>query len=794
MDRDAYARVREMFLAAEALPAHERSAYVEAACGGDIELRSEVESLLGHTSDDAFIEDRSNDPLGLVGTVIHGRYRVDAYVDEGGFAYVYRAQHEFWNKPVAIKMFKAPLEGVNEPEAVREAFVTEGALLNDLSRRTTSIVQSYDVGLWDNPQGGAHLFTVLEWLEGQTLQTLLERERKGAAVRDNRDNRDNRDDAGARGWRLERVIATLGPIAEALAVAHAAHIAHRDVKPSNIFVMNAGDGIDGTAKLLDFGIAKVSNEASGFRSTAKGSSAFSLAYAAPEQSGCTADATGPWSDVYGLAMVCSDLLCGQHPIGKGDIAQLIAASVDPQHRPTPGRSGVAVSPAVESVLTKALHVATKDRYPNVESFWEALVTAGDSRSKPVAHRSNFSDSSHEPHEPHTPHEPHEPRADAPPKAPFWRRTGLLLPFAVVIGAAGFWAVRQVGGGAGDNRDEPTAAGVAALALEASERKTEIDPGRLGSFSALPAAEAPSDAAGAAQVELGRHLFWEPMLSSRSLEAPRACASCHDLANYGTNSRRADLGHASQGAARNTPSVYNHDGSFALMWDGSARTLEEQVLKHLSTPLPCAACRRDAPDPKAEPADLVARLRGVATYREAFARAFPNAGDAVTVENSAKALAAFMAQLATPGARWDQFLNGDTSALTDQERAGFNAFVDTGCVTCHFGPHVGNSMFQKLGLVRAYSNTRDRGRYEVTRQDADFLVFRVPSLRDVEKTGPYFHDGSVSSLAEAVRLMGHHQLGKNLSDTQVEDIVAWLGTLTGVIPTELASPPALGEPE
>ncbi len=752
MDRESYARVRELFMEAQDLPEESRSAFLDEACGDNQDVRTEVDSLLGHTSDDPFIENRDTDPLGIVGTVVDGRYRVDAFVDEGGFGFVYRAQHEFWNKPVAIKFFKAPLDGVDEPELVREAFVKEGALLNDLSRRTTSIVQSYDVGLWDSPRGGAHLFTVLEWLEGQTLQALMDTERQ---------------DGSEWGWRLDRVMTTLAPIAEALAVAHEAHIAHRDVKPSNIFLLEATDGLKSTTKLLDFGIAKVSRASIGFETTTKGVSAFSLAYAAPEQVGCTAGTTGPWTDVYALAMVCTDLLCGRHPVGKGAVGRLVQAAANTRERPTPGHCGVSVSPAVEAVFAKALAVKPTDRHPNARAFWKALEAASGCRPQTTAQCPTGAEGKSG---------ATEKRGGAAGGATTnWQR--LLVPAAVLLGAAGFWGVRHLG----DDHEGNDSARAAAALRPGLERKTEIDPGRLTSFAALPATTPALHEPAAERASLGRRLFSEPLLSSRSLGGPRACASCHDLANYGVSPRRSEVGHASQAAPRNALSVYNRQHSFALMWDGSSRTLQQQVAQHLSTPL----------DPRLDAKDVARRLENVGDYEEAFARAFPSAANdrnasAITLDNAATALAAFMGRLATPGARWDLFLAGDSSALTEQERAGFNAFVDVGCVSCHFGPHLGDSMFQKLGLVRAYPNSRDRGRYEVTRADADWMVFRVPSLRDVEKTAPYFHNGSIATLDEAVRLMAHHQLGRELSNAQIEDIVAWLGTLTGVIPKELAT--------
>jgi cytochrome c peroxidase len=186
-----------------------------------------------------------------------------------------------------------------------------------------------------------------------------------------------------------------------------------------------------------------------------------------------------------------------------------------------------------------------------------------------------------------------------------------------------------------------------------------------------------------------------------------------------------------------------------------------------------------PDEKA----VVAELRKVKWYEEQFKKAFPEAkGDPITMDNLAKAIGAFERKLVTPS-RWDKFLGGDKNALTSAEKVGFKKFTETGCNTCHAGPYVGGAMFQKLGLVKPWPKQDDQGRFEVTKQDADKMVFKVPSLRNVEKTAPYFHDGSVATLEEAVKLMANHQLGKTLDDADVASIVAFLKSLTGVIPRD-----------
>lgn len=372
MDRARYARAKAVFAAALDRPDPERRAFVGAACGEDSALAQEVLSLLGHHRADPILADDApstevddplaarspHDPLGLSGQLLDGRYRVAHFVAEGGFGYVYRAEHVLWRRPLAVKVFKRVLGGDSE-EKLKEAFIREGALLNELSRKTTGIVQSHDVGTWRGPQGGLHLFTVLEWLEGRTLASLITAERvKGAAA----------------GWPIERILDTLAPIAEALAVAHGSGVAHRDVKPSNIFLLAEAAGT--TAKLLDFGVAKVAGEhAEGFLSTGTGITAFTVEYAAPEQFERRWGTTGPWTDVHALALIAVELLLGRHPItGKGTL-QAYLHICNPGDRPTPRTLGAEVSPEVEAVFSRALALKTADRYPEAGAFWRALGAA-----------------------------------------------------------------------------------------------------------------------------------------------------------------------------------------------------------------------------------------------------------------------------------------------------------------------------------------------------------------------------------------------------------------------------------
>jgi cytochrome c peroxidase len=284
---------------------------------------------------------------------------------------------------------------------------------------------------------------------------------------------------------------------------------------------------------------------------------------------------------------------------------------------------------------------------------------------------------------------------------------------------------------------------------------------------------------AAKVDLGRMLFYDPRLSrNRNV----SCNSCHDLLNYGADGKPVSTGHNGQTGTRNSPSVYHAAGHIAQFWDGRAADVEEQAKGPVLNPVEMAMASENA---------VVERLRSVPGYAAAFRSAFPNDTEPVTFDNMARAIGAFERKLVTPS-RWDRFLQGDHSAITNEEMNGHHEFMHGGCATCHSGPYVGGGMFQKLGTERPWPVVTDLGRIEVTKATSDRMVFKVPSLRNVEKTAPYFHDGKVPTLEEAVRLMARHQLDTELSETQVRQIALWLGSLTGEIPRDYIRPPRLPE--
>lgn len=281
----------------------------------------------------------------------------------------------------------------------------------------------------------------------------------------------------------------------------------------------------------------------------------------------------------------------------------------------------------------------------------------------------------------------------------------------------------------------------------------------------------------AKVTLGQMLFYEPRLSKSGVIS---CNSCHNLATYGVDNRPTSLGHKSQEGARNSPTVLNADFHLAQFWDGRAENLEAQAEGPILNPKEMAM---------ADEQSTLARLASMPEYVDAFQNAFPDTQPALTYKNMAKAIAAFERTLLTPSP-FDAFLQGDGSALSTEAKEGLGLFIEHGCIACHFGTGVGGGTFQKFGVIYPYKNMKDLGRFEVSQKEVDKHVFRVPSLRNVERTYPYFHDGGVWDLGEAVKTMGKTQLGKELPDKDIAKIVAFLKSLTGEIPQAARTLPVL----
>ena len=287
---------------------------------------------------------------------------------------------------------------------------------------------------------------------------------------------------------------------------------------------------------------------------------------------------------------------------------------------------------------------------------------------------------------------------------------------------------------------------------------------------------PAGNASTPEVELGRSLFWDTRVS---LDGKTACASCHAAADWGADRRKASIDARGKATSRHSPTVFNSMGQPGLRWLADRKTGAEQAEGSLTGSM-----------------GFESKQAGVAKmvelqYEGAFRKAYPDEAEPLNARNYGRALAAYQATLATPAAL-DRFLAGDDRALDERQKAGLKAFLGNGCAGCHGGPLLGGGSLMKFGLARDYwletgSAKPDEGRFSVTKKDEDKYVFRVPMLRNVAKTAPYFHDGSVDTLDRAVRVMSATQIGRKLDDATVASIVAFLEALTGEVPAHYAPP-------
>ena len=275
-------------------------------------------------------------------------------------------------------------------------------------------------------------------------------------------------------------------------------------------------------------------------------------------------------------------------------------------------------------------------------------------------------------------------------------------------------------------------------------------------------------------QLGKKLYYEPALS---INGKLSCNSCHLLDKFGVDNEATSPGHEGIRGDRNSPTVYNAYFHIAQFWDGRAADLFEQAKGPILNPVEMGM-------PHEQSVKVV--MDELKEYLPLFQQAFPNEADPITFNNVAMAIAEFEHTLATP-APFDAYLNGDIGALTEGQRAGLQNFINAGCITCHIGPGLGGGMYQKFGLINGPyweftgSKNIDEGRAVITKNESEKYFFKVPSLRNIEKTYPYFHDGSVSDLSEAVKIMAKTQNGRDLSETEIASIVEFLGSLTGTLP-------------
>ena len=303
------------------------------------------------------------------------------------------------------------------------------------------------------------------------------------------------------------------------------------------------------------------------------------------------------------------------------------------------------------------------------------------------------------------------------------------------------------------------------------------------FAVLPTkAENPDNPTSVAKIELGQALYFDNRLSK---DQTMSCNTCHDLQNYGVDHKPVSDGDDGKSkGTRNSPTTLNAAFHVSQFWDGRAKDVEEQAGMPITNPV-----EMNIPSEKF----LVERLKKVKFYNEMFAKAYPDQKDPITYENIRKAIGVFERELITPS-RFDKFLAGDDKAMTNEEKEGLKTFIDQGCITCHSGPIVGGNMMQKFPIFGKYedylSGTVDMGHYEETKKDMDKFMFKVPSLRNVAKTYPYMHNGGVSNLEEAVKIMGKAELNKDLTDAQIKSIVTFLGSLTGDLDAKYKTAPAI----
>jgi len=323
--------------------------------------------------------------------------------------------------------------------------------------------------------------------------------------------------------------------------------------------------------------------------------------------------------------------------------------------------------------------------------------------------------------------------------------------------------------------------------QTAAQKTSLMKQASSSFGELPdRVPNPDNPLNEEKIKLGEKLFYDTRLSRSNTIS---CNSCHNMATYGVDNNPTSMGHGWRLGPRNAPTVLNAALHISQFWDGRAENVEAQAKGPMMNPVEMGG-------PAKNHSDLaVKRIASIDEYVTEFKKAFPDSSNEVSLEHITDAIGAYERTLTTP-APIDQFMNGDDDALTDIQKKGLQTFMEVGCTTCHNGAAIGGGMYRKFGMVKGPywkytgSEGHDIGRAGVTEKDNDKYVFKVPSLRNIARTYPYFHDGSVWSLEKAVKIMGQTQLGKDLSQQQTNEIVAFLHSLTGKVPDNMRTLPLL----
>lgn len=322
----------------------------------------------------------------------------------------------------------------------------------------------------------------------------------------------------------------------------------------------------------------------------------------------------------------------------------------------------------------------------------------------------------------------------------------------------------------------------ALKIEGSEYDFAVAE-NLFLFEALPlSAKSDVNPRTEEKVALGHALYFDTRLS---LTGNNSCNSCHNLATFGVDKLATSEGDNGGFGDRNSPTVLNAAFHSMQFWDGRAKDVEEQAGMPILNPVEMAIPSKEY---------LVEKLKGIELYNKMFAAAYPGEENALNYGNIQNAIAVFERELITPS-RFDQYLQGDKAALTKQEKQGLISFIINGCTSCHNGALMGGNSLQKFGVYDDYwkytkSKKVDMGLASQTKDPKDNYIFKTPSLRNVAETGPYLHDGSVSDLKDVIKIMGKVQLNKDLTQTEIDNIAAFLGSLTGDVKEEFKKAPAV----
>ncbi|MBT8327730.1 MAG: cytochrome-c peroxidase [Bacteroidia bacterium] len=312
--------------------------------------------------------------------------------------------------------------------------------------------------------------------------------------------------------------------------------------------------------------------------------------------------------------------------------------------------------------------------------------------------------------------------------------------------------------------------------ESSKDFTELDEQARRLFASLPSIAADSGMnITPEKIALGKMLYFDNRLSKDSTQS---CNTCHNLETFGVDNKSFSEGNDGELGERNSPTTLNAAFHIAQFWDGREPDVEAQAGGPILNPVEMAMPSEEA---------VTSRLSKIEEYKVAFAKAYPEDNSPITYDNLKKAIGAFERTLVTPS-KFDDYIAGNNEALTNKEKEGLQRYIKAGCTTCHSGALLGGNMYQKFGLFGDYweytkSDRIDGGKYEVTKKESDKYIFKVPSLRNIEKTGPYFHDGSVESLDDAISIMAKLQSNQDLNAQEVNSIKVFLYTLTGEVPKE-----------